>query len=256
MRVASAPGGRISPPIFPDNGVDLIVNRRDCFASARVGLDPQPVPTAFVVGMTTVPLFCRFSREAEIVGIRFRPGYAAPLLHGALPEITDAQAAVNALDGPLFSRLADAMLAAPDCPAAFASAAAILLCGQKASDAAVVHAAGLIEKAAGNLPIAAAAGVVGLSLRQFERRFTNSVGLTPKTFARITRFQAALRLLRRAAQGPPPDLGELSLDAGYADQSHLCKDFSRFAAMPPAFYLRSLGYQADRNPSMARWPIR
>ena len=46
--------------------------------------------------------------------------------------------------------------------------------------------------ASGAVRIRQMAAYYGLSLRQFERRFTHRIGISPKTYARVARFQAAL----------------------------------------------------------------
>jgi transcriptional regulator GlxA family with amidase domain len=78
-----------------------------------------------------------------------------------------------------------------------------------------------------------AAGV-GTSVRTLERAFDETVGVSPKTLARIVRFRRALVLLdapRRAS------FAAIALDCGYADQSHLVRDFRDFAGGPPTAYL-------------------
>src|SRR6185503_14928704 len=60
-------------------------------------------------------------------------------------------------------------------------------------------------------------GRTGLSRRRFIEVFTAEVGMTPKRFARVRRFQRALALARRTSS---PDWARLALVAGYFDQSH------------------------------------
>lgn len=223
--------------MFPDNGVDLIVNRRDCFASGRDSESLSLVPRAFVVGMTTRPLYCSFAGDAEIFGIRFLPGRAAPLVGGILAELADDRGSVADLGSPLLERLAAILGEAPDFQVAIARATLVLVAGEAAGDVPCARGADLIEGCHGAVAIGGVAAAVGLSLRQFERRFRQQVGLSPKTFARIARFQTTLKLLRRQAG---PDIGQVSLECGYADQAHLCREFNRFTAMPPAYCLRWL----------------
>jgi AraC-like DNA-binding protein len=71
---------------------------------------------------------------------------------------------------------------------------------------------------------------VGISSRQLQRRFSNSVGYGPKAFQSILRFQ---RLLHFADRGSHRSLAELSVDAGYADQAHLTREVRRLSGCPP-----------------------
>jgi AraC-like DNA-binding protein len=77
----------------------------------------------------------------------------------------------------------------------------------------------------------------GLSVRQFERRFRNSVGMTPKYCNRMARFQSALDL--RLAK---PGLTWLQVAhwAGYHDQMHLVHDFHALGGMSPTRMLEEI----------------
>jgi AraC-like DNA-binding protein len=72
---------------------------------------------------------------------------------------------------------------------------------------------------------------IGRSSRWFIDRFARDVGLTPKVFSRVQRFQAALRLARPRVS---VDLADLAAAAGYFDQAHLTHEFTRLAGLSPA----------------------
>ncbi|MGI8599750.1 MAG: helix-turn-helix domain-containing protein [Chitinophagaceae bacterium] len=82
----------------------------------------------------------------------------------------------------------------------------------------------------GNIPIEKIASLACLSLRQFERKCTERIGIPPKAFARIARFSKAYRI--REAK---PDLTwtAIAYEAGYFDQMHLIRDFKEFAGVTP-----------------------
>jgi AraC-like DNA-binding protein len=87
-----------------------------------------------------------------------------------------------------------------------------------------------ILRGAGGVRIPAMAGRAGLGLRQFERRFGQQVGVSPKLFARIARFEAALDRMARSPQG---SWTEVAHRFGYYDQMHMVHDFSRFTGETP-----------------------
>jgi AraC-like DNA-binding protein len=87
-----------------------------------------------------------------------------------------------------------------------------------------------ILRGAGGARIPAMAGRAGLGLRQFERRFAQQVGVSPKLFARIARFEAALDRMARSPQG---SWTEVAHRFGYYDQMHMVHDFSRFTGETP-----------------------
>jgi AraC-like DNA-binding protein len=87
-----------------------------------------------------------------------------------------------------------------------------------------------ILRGAGGARIPAMAGRAGFGLRQFERRFVQQVGVSPKLFARIARFEAALDRMARSQQG---SWTEVAHRFGYYDQMHMVHDFSRFTGETP-----------------------
>ena len=66
---------------------------------------------------------------------------------------------------------------------------------------------------------------VQLSHRRFIELFTERVGMTPKRYARVRRFQRALGLVN--GHGAPA-WAQVALDCGYFDQAHLCRDWAEF----------------------------
>jgi AraC-like DNA-binding protein len=75
--------------------------------------------------------------------------------------------------------------------------------------------------------VAGAARAVGISERQLERRFLQRVGVTPKRFAMLCRFERATALAARRS------LTEAALEAGYCDPSHFVRDVRRFTGTTP-----------------------
>jgi len=75
----------------------------------------------------------------------------------------------------------------------------------------------------------AAAESLGLSTRQLRRVFESNVGLGPKSFQRVRRFQ---RFLRRAEGGTA--LAAAAADAGYSDQAHMSRDVHGLSGLTPA----------------------
>jgi len=87
--------------------------------------------------------------------------------------------------------------------------------------------------AAGRGAIAALADAQNISARQLERQFRDQVGMTPKTLARIARFEAAKNRLMEA---PATNLTSLAYELNYADQAHFSRDFRAIASVSPSAY--------------------
>jgi AraC-like DNA-binding protein len=82
-----------------------------------------------------------------------------------------------------------------------------------------------------------------LSVSQFERRFKNQMGVSPKLFARINRFYEAFTL---KDQNPSLDWLSIALQTGYNDYQHLAKDFKQFAGATPNSLLQAQATAPER----------
>ena len=69
-----------------------------------------------------------------------------------------------------------------------------------------------------------------VSERQFERRFSRAIGVSPHHYIRIVRFRKAMRLMK-ARQFHR--LSDLAYDLSYVDQSHFIKDSKAFSGCTP-----------------------
>jgi transcriptional regulator GlxA family with amidase domain len=80
------------------------------------------------------------------------------------------------------------------------------------------------------VPIAALAGDIGWSRRHLAMQFKNEFGLRPKRFARVLRFNRAVRLMSRDGGAL---LADVAARAGYFDQAHFVREVHEFAGIPP-----------------------
>ena len=94
----------------------------------------------------------------------------------------------------------------------------------------IARAAAEVLMRSGCVRVADLACNTGLGIRQFERRFRYEIGMPPKLYARIARFEAALR--RRAA-APDTRWTEIAHALGYHDQMHMVHDFNRLSGDSP-----------------------
>lgn len=91
-----------------------------------------------------------------------------------------------------------------------------------------------ILKQDGNMSLDWLANQSCLSVRQFIRKFEEKIGLSPKMFQKIIRFDRAFRLKNNC---PHLDWLSIALHCGYYDYQHLVRDFKEFTSLtPPHFY--------------------
>ena len=99
------------------------------------------------------------------------------------------------------------------------------------------------------MPTGELAAQLGLSTRQFERRFLMHHGVPLRDYRRLARFSKVLSVLM---QGPPATttLSAAAHDAGYVDQPHFNRDFRQFVGDTPASFLRN---RFDSGSGYAFW---
>ena len=211
-----------------DDGVESSVLPDGC---ADVIFDVDHA-SGFVVGTMTSPLIVPANTSPQLFGVRFRPGRATLGIGVPLREITDARAALRDVRS-IGAGFAERVAAAPTFAARIALVEDMLSRGLRAvtPDVTVDAAIALIERSV--CDIESVAGAIGVSRQHLARKFAISVGVSPKTFARVARFRRVLR-----AASADVDWAALALHAGYFDQSHLIADFRQFAGMSPVpFFL-------------------
>ncbi len=98
--------------------------------------------------------------------------------------------------------------------------------GRLPSQDAVIAAAALDR----GTSVGRAAALTGLSDRRLRSEFRAELGMSPKRYARLRRFESAVACVRSRS---PRRLSDVAADLGYADQSHMTRDFAEFAGVTP-----------------------
>jgi AraC-like DNA-binding protein len=171
-----------------------------------------------------------------VVGVSFRPGAAAPVLGVSMAELADRHVALAAIWGSRGVDLQHRLMSAADPTAMFR----IL----EQSLSARIHRPLLIHPAVAQALVARPADAAparvaelqrasGYSAKHFISLFRSAVGLNPKHYYRIRRFNSAVRSMAAAGR---QSLGDLAAAAGYSDQAHLTREFREFAGVAPTQY--------------------
>ena len=217
----------LSEPIFPDGRVELVVHLGA--RPQRLG-DTNAQPELMVVGQMTAAIRLTPTPGMHAVGIRFTPTGARLWLGAPLLECTDRIVSADQIDGRVAGAIRDAVYRGGALRPSLAAIESALRRSRKARWAAprsVERAVQVAMARGGRMRIDGLAASGGLSVRQLERQFLDAVGLTPKRFIRTVRFQRALQLLR---DGMPPS--GVAAACGFADQSHLAREFRDVAGAP------------------------
>jgi AraC-like DNA-binding protein len=171
--------------------------------------------------------------------IHFQPSGFSRLFGIPMMEITDASYDAYSVIGHRIPRLEHELGDTPG----FAERIQIVedhllrMLGRKHVLDGVAIAANRLFASNGACRVAVMVNDAGLSARQFERRFLSQVGVPPKLYARIVRFNAALdHKLRWPAQA----WSRIANDHDFYDQMHLVHDFRAFTGESPSRFLRHL----------------
>ena len=217
-----------SARILPTGTLELAINLRE----DQLGIYDAATPEnclrfsgAVVSGASRRGFAPDTAEEAFILGVHFKPGGAFPFLGLPAGDLADSHVGLEELWGHAAGRLRERICEARTAKDRFELLEAALmerLCGEVEQHYAVSAALELFGKERGGPRVSEAAKDLGLSQRRFIDVFKAEVGITPKLFSRIQRFQHARSIIQR---NPFPDWAAIELDLGYFDQSHLIREF-------------------------------
>jgi AraC-like DNA-binding protein len=179
------------------------------------------------------------AEERAILGVHCKPGGAAAILGIPAGEFRDRHVNLREIWGPSASLLHERLCALKEPSQKFSLLEQVLvqrLSTHPNGHAPVRVALDVLMRTHGRAKTRDIASGVGLSQRRFIELFANEVGLTPKLFGRVRRFQHALD--RSQQNETRTDWAQLAFECGYFDQSHLIRDFVAFASVSPAEYRR------------------
>jgi len=191
---------------------------------------------ALAVGTMTTTLVLREQLAPELLGVRFRPGRAYPFFRMPLAELTDQRADLLDVWGRDAAAIAERIAVQPTTEQRIAVIETELLRRLGDSDPRVDAAVSWIVRSGGRVSIERIASEIGISRQHLSRCFAQHVGVTPKTFARVMRFES---LVREARQSGARDWAALAIDFGYFDQAHLIADFRELAGITPVPFFQS-----------------
>ncbi len=176
------------------------------------------------------------SQQERIIGVQFGPGGAYPFFRMPASEMECASFDLDDLWPRQAGAIREQLLAAPSAGAMFATLERCLLSQLVRPlqlHPGVSYALRQFNDPAHASRIAAVTERIGLSPRRFIQLFHQQVGLTPKAFCRVRRFQNALRSIRSSNA---IEWAQVALDCGYYDQAHFIHDFQDFSGFTPSAY--------------------
>jgi AraC-like DNA-binding protein len=234
--------------ILPTGTFELVINLHEdefrIYDSAEAD-EHRRFSGAMTSGAYQRPFVIDTREHVAVIGVHFRPGGAFPLLGAPASLLADSHVDLQTLWGPRVRELRERLCAAgtPD-ERFWILEAALTACLVRPAKRHAAVQVGLARLTRRGERVRDVAALVGLSQRRFIELFSAEVGMTPKLYARVRRFQRAVALARLH---PAPEWGALALWCGYYDQSHMIGDFTAFSDLSPVEFARHLGGRVKEN---------
>ena len=222
--------------IMPSGAMQLLVNLDEDELRTYHGDDlasAQRTRGATIGGVSTRHFAIDTAEQKAILGVAFHPGGAYPFFTPPADALRELDVELSEVWGREGAVLRERLLEQRDPQARLAVLEATLLARvvrPLSFDPAMRLAISALER---DVPVAAVGERLGMSPRRLIDTFARQVGMTPKRFARVRRFQ---RLLAVIAGGHAPPWAELAQQCGYYDQAHLIHEFRSFSGLHPTAY--------------------
>ena len=244
--------------ILPTGTLELVINLRQNelrFYDAECSENCFRLSGAIVSGASGRGFAPDTVGEALIIGVHFKPGGAFPFLGLPAGELADTHVDLETLWGPSAGRLREHLCEARTSAERFQLLQEALLsrlCHGVEQHYAVSAALEMFVKHQAGPRVREAAKYLSLSQRRFIEVFKAEVGMTPKLFSRIQRFQQTRAFIHH---NPSINWADLAVDLGYFDQSHFIREFLEFSGISPTDYINRHKRFIEPNLHAKRYPL-
>ncbi|WP_407167692.1 helix-turn-helix domain-containing protein [Bradyrhizobium sp. ORS 111] len=237
--------GRISQRQTAPLIVPLIISFGTPFL---IGLAREPDASdrqlSFAAGLHAGPVYIESDGRAECVQVDFTPLGAYRFFGGAVADLAGRMVDIGDVLGHEGRRLREQLGSTTCWQRRFDLIEGFVLrCAGHMPSAEIVFAYRRLARSAGTIGITTLAAEIGWSRKHFIDRFRSEIGLAPKSLARMMRFHRACNL---AQDGTVRGWAGIAAESGYADQSHLVREFVEFAGEPPTAWVRRLALTDGR----------
>lgn len=231
---------------IPSGAVTLMVNlAQDEFRTWDVsGGVARPVTTggAVLMGARSTPTVIDTAEQRQLIEVDFRWGGAAAFLGLPVEALRDDEVGLDQLWGRAGAQLRDRLGEAADPLQVLHEELLAQLRHAPRPDPGVTLAVAELQR---GQPVRAVADRLGWTGKRLLRTFRETVGLTPKRFARVQRLQ---RVVRGLPRGGAVDWAGIAAGYGFCDQAHLIGEFRELAGITPGAYLAAVGPEPNHVP--------
>src|SRR5690606_1097371 len=229
--------------IIPDGLPGLIFQEK---ANLFLDNEQQTLPQMFVYGQTTYHSEQKAIGNFKNIGVYLQPPALKTICNRDAFELTNQHISIDCLTaGPILEQLVNAVSVADKIEIIsrffLKRIQQVGLSAEKADFATMLLQNGKTLKDIQT--------EMNLSERSLERLVKQYVGISPKAFSRIVRFQSGLKTLR---QNDFNNLTDVAYQNDYFDQSHYIRDFKEFTGMNPKQFIQQTNEQVENFPE---WKI-
>ncbi|HTM99061.1 MAG TPA: helix-turn-helix domain-containing protein [Pedobacter sp.] len=227
--------------IVPDGCMEMIFHRGDHYRQYLQDGQIIDQPHCFVFGQITKALEIEPTGVTSIFAVRFQPDGFTPFATLPLKQMENKAVSLWELFGDEGRELEIKILNAESTEARIVLIESFLLARLVAPELinrVIKSSVKTILKLKGQLSVSELSEKVNINRRQLERRFADTIGLSPKQLAKIIRLQITLNtMLNKDFES----LTSLAYEGDYFDQAHFIKDFKEFTGVnPKKFYSTNL----------------
>jgi AraC-like DNA-binding protein len=198
----------------------------------------QACRQAWASGLRTAPITIPSGTGAAMMVVAFKKGRAAPFFPFPMNEIADRVVDADLVWGRDFGFLRERLLGTKAVRMRFKLVERFLLGkfrSRLAVNPCVAFAVGEMTSQPAAISIARLNAQIGYSQKHFTELFRRHVGVTPKSYLKVMRFQRVVQSIDAAES---IDWGRISHDCGFYDQAHFIHDFKGFSGFTPEQYAR------------------
>lgn len=203
-----------------------------------IGMGRAPTTTdryrSFTGGILAGPVLIESDGAAECLQINFTPLGIRRFFGFPAHDLAERVEPLDSLSDPALTELENRLAGTEDWTARLDRAETFVrdrLMRAPPLAAPIAEAYRLIQARRGDVRIGRLAGQLGFSRKHLLARFREEIGASPKSVARIVRFNHAQRL---AVAEPRMGWASIAAESGYADQAHLAREFRALAGETPA----------------------
>jgi len=220
--------------IIPDGFPEVIFHCRDAY-SIKLHNKWEIQAKTLVAGQITKHFFLQNAGASAVAGIKFKPAALTHLFGFSMDTLTDRVLSFSELPGSglhEWSKVTVGCTLHEQILSASENYLAARVSTMAAHTTIIDEAIDLIFESRGAIPIAEICKNLFITERQLQRLFKKYIGLSPKFYTRIIRFNNIFSLLQ---EGKTSWL-DITYHSGYFDQSHFIRDFKEFTGEDPSKY--------------------